>query len=297
MDTMHANPVEQIRKDIYIIENDINDFVYIGQSKNVKSRFKSHKKKYNSSTLIGSAIAKYGSEHFSCRILEHNVQNYDEREIYWINYYNSIWPNGYNIMPGGREPPHYAGEKSTSSIISDKTVSLLIQDLRNTKVPYSKLANKYGISKRQVMRINNGESRKQKNETYPIREIKNTYYKLSTQDVNKIIHDLRFTYKLTGEIAREFNVSVNLIDKVNNGTAYKHLDIEYPIREWKSCGKSNFSYNQVTEIIHLLKNTNFSLRQIAKMYNVNHSQIMGICSGSFKKYRRKEEKYPLRKHS
>lgn len=90
---------------------------------------------------------------------------------------------------------------------------------------------------------------------------------------------------------------MQLIDKINKGTAYKQDNEEYPIREWKSCGTRAFTYEQVTEIIDLLKNTDLSFRKIAKKYNVTHNQISLICYGIDKKYRRKDEKYPLRNPS
>lgn len=47
-------------------------------------------------SLINSAIKKYGKENFSFEILEY-AENYNEREKFWIKYYNSKVPNGYNI--------------------------------------------------------------------------------------------------------------------------------------------------------------------------------------------------------
>ena len=74
-----------MRKDIYIIKNDINKKVYIGQAKNAKTRFQGHCKPSSANNeIIGRAINKYGREHFWYEILEHNVENYNEREKYWI---------------------------------------------------------------------------------------------------------------------------------------------------------------------------------------------------------------------
>ena len=42
MNNIYVNPVGIIKKDIYIIKNDLNDKVYIGQSINSEERFKSH---------------------------------------------------------------------------------------------------------------------------------------------------------------------------------------------------------------------------------------------------------------
>ena len=42
---------------------------------------------------------KYGIEHFHIELIE-KTDNPEEREIYWINYYNS-YHNGYNATLGG----------------------------------------------------------------------------------------------------------------------------------------------------------------------------------------------------
>ena len=50
-----------MRKDIYIIRNDINKKVYIGQAKNAKTRFQGHCKPSSANNeIIGRAINKYG---------------------------------------------------------------------------------------------------------------------------------------------------------------------------------------------------------------------------------------------
>ena len=59
-----------------------------------------------------------------------------------------------------------------------------------------------------------------------------------------------------GDIARMFGVDVHAISKINSGESHKRTNIEYPIRDWKSSGVILFTYEQVTEIIELLKNSN-----------------------------------------
>lgn len=91
---------------IYIIKNNINDKVYIGQTiTNIKTRFNQHCK---NSTLksrhykIYNAIKKYGKENFYIEVLESNIEidKLDEREIYYIEKYNSF-KKGYNSTKGG----------------------------------------------------------------------------------------------------------------------------------------------------------------------------------------------------
>lgn len=297
MNNIYANPVGNIKKDIYIIFNDLNDKVYIGQSINSEERFKSHCKGNYDNSIIDAAIQKYGKEHFWYEVLETKIANYNEREKYWIEFYNSLTPNGYNIMSGGEDPPMYRGDEHSSTKLSDRDVEKLKYDLKNTDIALSSLAKKYKISKRQVLRINQGISRSKLNEIYPIRKTPNTSKKLTQENVELIIELLKFSYRFNGEIARQFDVSVHLIEDINNGSRYRKPNETYPIRTWKSCGVRTFTYEQVTEIIELLKNTDLSFRQIAKKYNAVHSQISAICYGTNKKYVRKNEHYPIRKPS
>lgn len=291
----HANLVGIIKKDIYIIRNNINTKVYIGQSIDVDKRFKRHCKKNNNNSLIDEAIKKYGKEHFYVEVLEHQVENYNEREKYWIRYYNSQTPFGYNILSGGEYPPRFIGDNHPNVKIEEYAVELLKRDLKETNIPLSQLAAKYHISKRQVLRINQGISREKLHEKYPIRKNPNKNGKLSESDVDIIIELLKFTYRFNGDIARAFDVDVHTISNINQGISHHRNDINYPIRKWKSCGVINLTYEDVTNIINLLANTKQSLRTIAKKYNVNKNIIGQINRGSSKKYFRENISYPIRK--
>ena len=93
---------------IYKIENQINHKVYIGQTiKSLNKRFSQHKnnytKPYFSQIHLYRAFKKYGIENFSFEKIEQvNDEDLDEREKYWIAYYNS-YENGYNSTLGGRD--------------------------------------------------------------------------------------------------------------------------------------------------------------------------------------------------
>lgn len=86
---------------IYKIENLLNHKKYIGQSIDIETRFYKHKSAKDN-FHIHRAIQKYGKENFSFEIIEEcEIFQLNEKERYWINYYNSLEPNGYNMIPGG----------------------------------------------------------------------------------------------------------------------------------------------------------------------------------------------------
>lgn len=93
---------------IYKITNKINNKIYIGQvyNKTIYDRFKRHIKEANahSKSYLDRSIAKYGSKNFTCELIDtaNNLQELNQKEIYWIAYYNSTNKNiGYNLTPGG----------------------------------------------------------------------------------------------------------------------------------------------------------------------------------------------------
>lgn len=84
---------------VYETKNLINGKIYIGQHKSSK-----HDKKYfGSGTYFLKSFKKYGVENFENTILEwcFDAESLNRSEIKWISKKNSLYPNGYNITPGG----------------------------------------------------------------------------------------------------------------------------------------------------------------------------------------------------
>ena len=91
---------------IYIIRNTINSKVYIGQTKvSLKLRFQNHLSaaRNGKDYVIGKAIRKYGEENFYIELLEEcTIEELNERERYWISYFNATNNKfGYNMSIGG----------------------------------------------------------------------------------------------------------------------------------------------------------------------------------------------------
>jgi|688.fasta_scaffold625874_2 group I intron endonuclease len=95
-------------KSIYKIENKINGKLYIGQTINsLKTRFKKHLSQINCKnqcSALYSAIRKYGKENFEISEIVSGDFSKDELnnlEIFFIQHYNTLSPNGYNLQTGG----------------------------------------------------------------------------------------------------------------------------------------------------------------------------------------------------
>lgn len=89
---------------IYKIINDINDKVYIGQTRQLLSRrwAKHLSDSLTKDTHLYRAMQKYGVDHFQIIPVEENipVELLNEREQYWIQEFNSF-KEGYNSTIGG----------------------------------------------------------------------------------------------------------------------------------------------------------------------------------------------------
>ena len=90
---------------IYVITNKITGLKYIGKTeKTINERFEKHllNSKYNKNNYLYKAIRKYGKDNFSIEIVEKiTTENINEKEIFYINHFNTMIPNGYNLTIGG----------------------------------------------------------------------------------------------------------------------------------------------------------------------------------------------------
>lgn len=95
---------------IYKFTNKINGKVYVGQTIHEKARYKNHlsNKRENIKSLIDKAISKYGIENFDYEILyrctgerEEVIKKLNIKEIEYIEKYDCLVPNGYNLQTGG----------------------------------------------------------------------------------------------------------------------------------------------------------------------------------------------------
>lgn len=86
---------------IYKITNKINGKVYIGQAIDINDRWQRHRRSHDN-CAIHLAFNKYGIDNFTFEVIEECLPELlDEREIYWIDHFQS-YGKGYNMNPGGK---------------------------------------------------------------------------------------------------------------------------------------------------------------------------------------------------
>lgn len=151
---------------IYKIENLITHHIYIGQSTNIDTRWRRHKDDVHSGKKdypLYRAINKYGIDNFSFEIIEEcSKEALDEREQFWIKYYNS-YKDGYNQTTGGQ------GAKCCGSSLNYKQVETIREELRKTYKTNIEIANEYKVSENIISGINTGYYWYEDDVSYPIR--------------------------------------------------------------------------------------------------------------------------------
>lgn len=155
---------------IYLIDNDINDKVYIGKTLiTISERYSRHiydAKNYLDNSAIHHAMQKYGYEHFQVHEIEKCPNDIlSEREKYWIAYYDS-YNNGYNLTSGGDGNPLYDYNLIYSMFqkgMTQKEIALQLGCEKHTITralktfdisKYDRQKGKYGNSRKSVIQIN-----------------------------------------------------------------------------------------------------------------------------------------------
>lgn len=134
---------------IYKVSNSINSKLYIGQTvQKLEKRWKTHQSKGNA---LYNSIKKYGVEKFIIEAIDfaETIEELNEKEIYWIQFYNCISPNGYNLRLGGNsggkhseETKRKISEAGKGRPVSEKTRQLKKEQMSGEKNPmYGKSPN------------------------------------------------------------------------------------------------------------------------------------------------------------
>lgn len=111
---------------VYKITNRLNGKSYIGKTtKTLSYRWYFHSNAFGHCIALQEAIQKYGKENFSVEEVAcySNLEDLDNAEEYYITWYNTLSPNGYNLTLGGTVPLHSKETKSKMSKTRQKMVA------------------------------------------------------------------------------------------------------------------------------------------------------------------------------
>lgn len=260
---------------IYKITNLINKKVYIGQSINIEKRFIAHKsvyknyKAHNYEYPLYRAMRKYGFENFQFEILEEcSIKDLDEKEKYYIKYYNSKLPNGYNQDDGGKSARHY-------NKLSDELVSKIIIRLKTSMDNSEIIGKEFGVSGRTIRAINSGEQCKRDNEIYPIRPPLQSLQSVSKGNKIKKEYEIKKEQRFCLICNKPFYVLKNSTGK-------------YCSQECAHIAQRRAERPDRNKLKQLIRNTSFL--QIGKMFNVSDNTIRKWCKNMDLPYKASEIK-------
>ena len=207
---------------------------------------------------ISCAIQEYGKDNFDFSVLEeYSQEQLNDREQYWIQYFNTIVPNGYNVAETNNTTNH-----TVYYYYNKEQLQSILKDLYNNKYTLKDIALKYNLNISTISRINKGLIHWQPNIQYPI---KNTNWKIlpekycvdcgikishtatrcnkcaakqriiekpiNREELKKLIRNTPFT-----TIGKQFNVTDNTIRKwcksYNLPTTKKEIK-QYTEKEWE----------------------------------------------------------------
>lgn len=239
---------------VYVIQNILNNKIYVGKSNNPQDRWKTHKKvslggkiKYPRDFFsIHGSLAKYGCNHFTFQIIEefNNEEECLNAEQFWIQFFRS-WDRdfGYNLSLGG--------DGVAPTIETKNKMSKAQQGEKHSQAILTEIL---------VMEI---------------------YHKYKTGD---------YTQR---QLAQEYHVNYGSINDIIKNRTWKHLkrttlskphSVEQSkklfVRNGKSSGNSKITENQVMKGILLYKTGNYTFKKIGEILGVKTHTIRAAIVGT-----------------
>ena len=232
-----------VKSGIYYIKNLVNSKIYIGQTYNLTKRLSIHKCKLkegkHENSYLQRSVKKYGITNFEFKILEYvEINKLDEREIYWINYYESTSRSkGYNIEGGGRK----------NKEISDE---MRLMKLGDKNPMYGKHHSKKVINKM----INSSRGKNNKLNAQEVEEIKIALYHGKSQQY----------------LANKYNVDHTTINKIQTGANWGYIreDLNDYLKQQNKIG-----IRQMYEQIKNLFNRGISIHDIVNEYGYDYRAV------------------------
>lgn len=185
----------------------------------------------------------------------------------------------------------------TSRTLSLRLVEHKKEALEPNNRPFYNAINKYGWDTFQIELLEDNIPNSQLNEKeqYYI-SLYNTYYngynatfggdggktfsKLTEQNIIDIINILTDVNNIQSfnEIGNVFNIDGSIISRINSGESWRQENLIYPLRKYSVIGLT-IPKNVYLLIIKDIQESNLSLQEISKKYNLSENQITAINQG------------------
>lgn len=224
---------------IYCYTNLLNNKRYIGQTINDEYvRRAAHKSAaFNESDLeydspLHRAFRKYGYESFKYEILANYIEDVDllnQLEIYYISYFNSVVPNGYNIEPGGKNCLKPMAEETKDKLrwmhgaLSEQEVIELRIAYQNKESPRKIYEEKYKDRITHYNSFLNIWDGKRYATVMPEVFQKGRHRKLNADKVHLMKKDRRENNLSYDTLAEKYGVSKSTVSDIFNGRTWKNV--------------------------------------------------------------------------
>lgn len=170
---------------VYKVTNKLNGKIYIGQtSRSLNRRMAEHLANHRTS-YFDRALRKYGINNFDIEVIYNAKTKHelDEKEQYFIKFFNSKIPNGYNMTDGGEGQIGIRRFGSTNSHWGKHHSEKAKEKMREARKKYVK--ENHPMSKK-VLNIDT-------NETFEYMELACEKYHLDKSTLSKVCKGKRKT--------------------------------------------------------------------------------------------------------
>ena len=221
---------------IYMYENKRSGKKYIGQSTNIDRRKREHLCWPSPYSKFDMELRAIGEEAFNFYVIEEcSAEQLDEREKYWISFYNSI-QEGYNLTPGGQS---YRGEENPSARLKEDEVRQIIIMLEEHKLNNGEIAERFLVCRNTIDFINrcktwchlhnyknNIRQESLNKEISPHSTLggeNNPTAKITEEKAKHLIYLLECDSRSLAQISRDEKVSLNTLYDMNRCKTWKYL--------------------------------------------------------------------------
>jgi len=289
---------------IYKSTNKITGKIYIGQTthtldKRIKGHIKESKIESNRPFML--SINKYGEDNFEFETIDSadNLDELNNKEIYWIDFYNSVSPNGYNVTGGG-QGKKMKTTKELSRIISEGLKnSEKWQETKNSE-EYIKKRKEYFIGWNKGKKFSQEHKEKiwEKNKERILEFNKSTSKKWIVIDENNNITRIIGKEDYFNNLGMDTGVVSRMSQSLNQGNNRKRYNGYYCFIDNNESNETILSivsklddfhikeykiYNRITQETKILKKD--EVYSFCMVENYDYSSFLRMIKGQFKSYK------------
>jgi group I intron endonuclease len=289
---------------IYKSTNKITGKVYIGQTiqtldKRIKGHIKESKMDKTRPFLI--SINKYGADNFTFETIDsaNNLDELNDKEIHWINFYNSVSPNGYNVTGGGQGKKMISTNELSKRISKGLQNSKKWQKIKNSEEYLKKIKEKFiGHNKGKKFSTKHKEKIWEKNKERILKFNKDTSKKWIIVDNDNNITRITGKEEYFTNLGMDTGVVTRMCQSLNQGKNRKRyrgyycfidngesnqtiLDIVSNLDDFYN--KEYKIFNKITQETKILKKD--EVYSFCILENYDYSSFLRMIKGQFKSYK------------